>query len=124
MRLLIDIMLLLLIVGIAASVQSGNSTGNSIIPIGIAKNVTNQTNNSINQTNITNRMNSSNQTNISVVTRSVLGGNGVNKSAIATTSKTTFETSPVSSPGNAAAPLGEGMAMETPGQASFDSYVV
>jgi hypothetical protein len=96
MRLLIGIMLLLLIVGIAASVQSGNSTGKSI----------------------------SNQTNISISTRSVLGANGINRSAMAAPSKATFETSPVSSPGNAAAPLGEGMAMETPGQASFDSYVV
>jgi len=124
MRLLIGIMLLLLIVGIAASLQSGNSTGKSIIPSSIANNVTNQTNNSLNQTNITNRMNISNQTNISISTRSVLGANGINRSAMAAPSKATFETSPVSSPGNAAAPLGEGMAMETPGQASFDSYVV
>jgi hypothetical protein len=41
MRLLIGIMLLLTIVGIAASVQSGNSTGKSIIQGDIAKNVTN-----------------------------------------------------------------------------------
>ena len=112
MRLLIGIMLLLLIVGIAASVQSGNSTGENMIPSGIAKNVTNQTNNSINQTNI------------SSIARPVLGGNGINRSAMLTQSKAAFETSPVSSPGNAAAPLGEGMAMETPGQAAFDSYVI
>jgi hypothetical protein len=124
MRLLIGIMLLLLIVGIAASVQSGNSTDKSMRPSGIAKNITNQTNNSINQTNITNRMNSSNQTNISGIARSVLGGNGINRSAMLTPSKAAFETNPVGSPGNAAAPLGEGMAMETPSQASFDSFVI
>ena len=124
MRLLIGIMLLSLIVGIAASVQSGNSTGTSMIPSGIAKNVTNQTNNSINQTNITNRMNSSNQTNISSIARPVLGGNGINRSVMVIPSKAAFETNPVSSTGNAAAPLGEGRAMETPGQAAFDSYVI
>ena len=124
MRLQIGIMLLLLIIGIAASVQSDSSTGKSIIPSSIAKDVTNQTNSSINQTNITNRMNNSNQTNISVITGSVPGGNGINRSAVIAISKTTFETSPVSSPGNAAAPLGEGMAMETPNQASFDSSVI
>jgi hypothetical protein len=94
MRLLISIMLLLLIVGIATSAQSGNSTGKSIIPGGIAKNITNQTNNSINQTNITNRMNSSDQTNISVIRGSVLGSNGTNRSAMATPSKAAFESSP------------------------------
>jgi hypothetical protein len=124
MRLLISIMLLILIIGIAASVQSGNSTGKSIIPSGIAKNVTNQSNTSINQTNITNRMNSSNQTNVSAIARSVPGSNGINRTAMATPSKAAFESEPVSSPGNAAAPLGEGTAMETPGQASFDSYVI
>jgi hypothetical protein len=124
MRLLIGIMLLLLIIGIAASTQSGNSTGKGIILSSIAKNITNQTNTSINQTNITKQMNSTNQTNISVITKSVLAGNGVNRSAMATLSKPTFKTSPVSSPGNEAAPLGEGMAMETPSRASFDSSVI
>ena len=124
MRLLISIMLLLLIVGIATSAQSGNSTGKSIIPGGIAKNITNQTNNSINQTNITNRMNSSDQTNISVIRGSILGSNGINRSAMATPSKAAFESSPLSSPGNAAVRVGEGSAMETPAQASFNSYVI
>jgi hypothetical protein len=122
MRLLISTMLLLLIVGIAASVQSGNSTGKNIMSGGVSKNFTNQTNNSINQTNITNRMNSSNQTNISVVRRSVLGGNGINRSAMVASSNP-FGSNPASSTGNAAAPLGEGMAMETPAQAAFGSYV-
>lgn len=125
MRLLIGIMLLSLIVGIAASAQSGNSTGQGIILGSIAKNITNQTNNtSINQTNITKQMNGTNQTNIPVITKSVMVGNGVNRSAMAAPSKHTFKTSPVSSPGNEAAPLGEGMAMETPSRASFDSFVI
>jgi hypothetical protein len=42
MRLLIGAMPLLLIVGIAATAQSVNSSGKSIIPC--AKNITNQTN--------------------------------------------------------------------------------
>lgn len=124
MRSPIGIILLLLIIGIAASVTSGNSTGKGIIPSGIAKNITNQTTTSINQTNITNRMNGSEQTNISVITRLVPGGNSINGSAMAKPSKATFKTSPVSSSGNPAAPLGEGKSMETPSQASFDSSVI
>jgi hypothetical protein len=123
MRLVISIMLLLLIVGIAASVQSDNSTSKSIVPGGIAKNATNQTNNSINQTNSTNRMNSSNQTNISL-SRSVLGSNGINRSAMATPSKAAFESEPVSFRANATVPSGKDSTMETPAQASFDSYVI
>jgi len=117
-------MLLLLIVGIAASVQPGNSTGKSIIPGGIAKNVTNQMNNSINQTNITNQINSSNRTNISIIRRSVLGSNGINRTAMATPSKAAFESEPVSFRANATVPSGKDSTMETPAQASFDSYVV
>lgn len=124
MRLLISVMLLLLIVGIAASVQSGNSTDKSVIPSGIAKNITNQTNTSINQTNITNRMNSSNQTNISVKTKSILGGNGINRTAMATPSKAAFQSEPVSFPGYAADRPGEGPVMGTPSQAAFDAYVI
>ena len=110
MRLLIGAMLLLLIVGIAASVQSGNSSGKSIIPS--AKNVTNQTNNSINQTNT------------SVITKSILGGNGINRSAMPSPSKAAFESEPLSSAGNAAIQVGEGPVMETPFQSAFDSYVI
>ena len=109
MRLLIGVMLLLLIVGIAASVQSGNYTDKSILPSGIATNITNQTNtsinqtnSSINQTNITNRMNISNQTNISGKAKSILGGNGINRTAMATPSKAAFRSEPVSFPGIAA----------------------
>ena len=108
MRLLIGIMLLLLIVGIAASVQSDNSRGKSIIPNGIAKNVTNQTNSSINQTNITNQINSSNRTNISIIRRSVLGSNGINRTAMVTPSQAAFESEPLSSAGNAAIRVGRG----------------
>jgi len=122
MRLLIGAMLLLLIVGIAAPAQSGNSSGKSIIPC--AKNVTNQTNNSTNQTNITNRMNSSNQTNTSVITKSILGGNGINRSAMASPTKAAFESEPLSSAGNAAIRVGAGPVMETPFQSAFDSYVI
>jgi len=117
MRLLIGAMLLLLIVGIAATAQSGNSSGKSIIPC--AKNIT-----ITNQTNIANRMNSSNQTNTSVITKSILGGNGINRSAMASPSKAAFESDPLSSAGNAAIRVGQGPVMETPFQSAFDSYVI
>lgn len=124
MRLLIGVMLSLLIVGVAASVQSGNSTGNSTILIGIAKNITNQTNTSINQTNITNRINITNQTIISVKAKSILGDNGINRTAMATPSKVAFQSEPVSFPGYAADRPGEGPVMGTPSQAAFDAYVI
>ena len=123
MRSLIGMMLLLLIVGITVSVQPDNSTGKGIIPSGIAKNITNQSNKSINQTNLTKRMNSSNQTTISV-SRSILGNNGISRSAMARPSKAAFVTNPVGSSVNSTSPLGEGMAMETPSQASFESSVI
>jgi hypothetical protein len=81
-------------------------------------------NNSINQTNITNKINSSNRTNISVIRRSVLGSNGINRSAMATPSKAAFESEPVSFRANATVQSGEGSTMETPAHASFDSYVI
>jgi hypothetical protein len=124
MRLLIGIMSLLLVVGIATSLQPGNSTGKSIIQGGIAKNITNQTNNSINQTNITNRTNSLNQTNITVISKPFPGSNGINRSAMETPLKAAFESEPVSSPGYSAVRAGEGPVMGTPSQAAFESYVV
>lgn len=124
MRLLIGVMLLLLIVGMAASVQSDNSTGNNTISGGIVKNITNQTNTSINQTNITNRINISNQTNISVKSKLILGSNGINRTAMATPSKVAFQSEPVSFPGYAADRPGEGPVMETPSRAAFDAYVI
>ncbi len=124
MRLLIGIMLSLTIVGIAASVQSGNSTGKSIIQGDIAKNVTIKMNNSINQTNITNKINSSNRTNISVIRRSVLGSNGINSSTMATPSKAAFESEPVSFRANATDQSGEGSTMATPSKAAFESEPV
>lgn len=124
MRLLIGAMLSLLIVGVTASVQSGNSTGNSTILSGIAKDITNQTNTSINQTNITNRINITNQTIISVKAKSILGDNGINRTAMATPSKVAFQSEPVSFPGYAADRPGEGPVMGTPSQAAFDAYVI
>jgi hypothetical protein len=118
-------MLLLLIVGIAASVQSGNSTDKSIIPSGIAMNIINQTNTSINQTNTSiNQTNITNQTNISGKAKSILGGNGINRTAMATPSKAAFRSEPVSFPGYAADRPGEGPVMGTPSQAAFDAYVI
>ena len=91
MRLLIGIMLSLLIVSIAASVQSGNSTGKSMIPSGIAKNITNQTN-VINLTNVTKQMNITNQTqmNISGLQRPFSQAD-VNESRMETPSQADFQ---------------------------------
>lgn len=124
MRLIIGIMFLLLVVGIATSVQSGNFTGKSTIQGDLAKNITNQTNNSINQTNITSRMNSSNQTNITIISKPFPGSNGINRSAMETPLKAAFDSEPVSSPGYSAVRAGEGPVMGTPSQSAFESYVI
>ena len=125
MRFLISIIFVLAIVGVAATVQSDNSTNQSLAPGNIAKNATIQTNNSTNQTNISNQMSISNQTNISIVSpKSVLGGDGINGTAIQTPLKAIFESEPVSLSGNAAARAWEEPAMETPSQAAFGAYVI
>jgi hypothetical protein len=123
MRLLIGIMSLLLVVGIATSVQPDNSTNKNTIQGGMAKNITNQTNKSVNQTNITNRTNSLNQTNITFVSKSFPASNGINRSAMETPLKAAFESEPVSSPGYSAVRAGEGPVMGTPSQTAFESYV-
>lgn len=124
MRLIIGILFLLLVVGIATSVQSGNSTGNGTIQDDLAKNITNQTKNSINQSNITSRMNNSNQTNITVISKPFPGSNGINRSAMETPLKAAFDSEPVSSPGYSAVRAGEGPVMGTPSQSAFESYVI
>ncbi len=125
MRFLISIIFILAIVGIAASVQSDNSTNQSLALDNIAKNVTIQTNNSTNQTNISNQMSISDQMNISITSsKSVLGGEGMNGAAIQTPLKAIFESEPVSLSGNAAARAWEEPAMETPSQAAFGAYVI
>ena len=122
MRLLIGIVSLLLVIGIAISVQPGNSSGKGIIPGVIARNITIQTNNSINQTNITNRMNNSDKTNITI-SRSVLSSNGIKRLDTVTPLKAAFESEPQSSPGYAADRVGEGAVMGTPSQSAFESSV-
>jgi hypothetical protein len=125
MRFQIGIIFVLAIVGVAATVQSDNSTNQSLAPENIAKNVTNQTNNSTNQTNISNKMSISDQTNISIISsKSVLGGDGMNGTAIQRPLKAIFEPEPVSLSGNAAARAWEEPAMETPSQAAFGAYVI
>ena len=125
MRFLISIIFVLVIVGAAATVQSDNSTKQSLAPDNIAKNVTIQTNNSTNQTNISNKMSISDQTNISITSsKSVLGGDGMNGTAIQRPLKAIFESEPVSLSGNAAARAWEEPAMETPSQAAFGAYVI
>ena len=122
MRLLIGIVFLLLVIGIATSVQPGNSSGKNIVPVSTVRNITNQTNNSINQTNITNRINSSNQTN-TTTPRSVLSSNGIIRLDTATPLKAAFESEPQSSPGSAVDRVGEGAIMGTPSQSAFESSV-
>jgi hypothetical protein len=125
MRFLISIIFILAIVGIAASVQSGNSTNQSLAQDNIGNNVTIQTNNSTNQTNISNMMSISDQTNISITSsKSVLGGDSMNGTAIQTPLKAIFKSEPVSLSGNAAARAWEEPAMETPSQAAFGAYVI
>jgi len=120
MKLLIGIVFLLLVIGIATSVP-GNSSRKSIIPVSIARNITNQMNNSINQTNITIRMNSSNLTN--TTTPRILSSNGVIRLDTAIPLKAAFESEPQSSPGSAVDRVAEGAVMGTPSQAAFESSV-
>ena len=122
MKLLVAIMFLLLFIGIATSAQQGNSSGKSIIPGSISRNITNQSNNSINQTNITILMNSSNQTN-TTTPRSVLSSNGIIRLDTPTPLKAAFESEPQSSPGSAVDRVGEGAIMGTPSHSAFESSV-